>query len=211
MVALRPMQSELSVLQRADGSARVRHGGTSVLCAVYGPAEVKASKECCDRCAHVALSASLSWYARAPCSQLNGRRSRPEGLVVSLKAKSWSLEQAFWGDCQIVSTSTSSTCINPKSVYTCTLSTKRSSYICPPPPLISSQGDSGGDCEAVRGSDESAGPSARVPRRQLLRGCRKALPPPPHRPLCHAAGGERRRIRRLHQWMPLSQCLTFDP
>lgn len=49
VVALRPMQSELSVLQRADGSARVRHGGTSVLCAVYGPAEVKASKEFCDR------------------------------------------------------------------------------------------------------------------------------------------------------------------
>ena len=49
VLALRPMQSELSVLQRADGSARVQHGGTSVLCAVYGPADVKASKERCDK------------------------------------------------------------------------------------------------------------------------------------------------------------------
>lgn len=48
-VRLRPMQCELGVLQRADGSARVVQGQTAVLCAVYGPAEVKASKEQCDK------------------------------------------------------------------------------------------------------------------------------------------------------------------
>ncbi len=46
------MDCELGVLQRADGSARVVQGGTSVLCAVYGPAEVKASKEQTDRYEH---------------------------------------------------------------------------------------------------------------------------------------------------------------
>ena len=46
---LRPLSCELGVLERADGSARVVQGGTSVLCAIYGPAEVKVSKEDCDK------------------------------------------------------------------------------------------------------------------------------------------------------------------
>ena len=48
-VRLRPLQCELGVLHRADGSARVVQGETAVLAAVYGPAEVKASQELCDR------------------------------------------------------------------------------------------------------------------------------------------------------------------
>ena len=46
---LRPLQCELGVLHRADGSARAVQGETAVLAAVYGPAEVKASQELCDR------------------------------------------------------------------------------------------------------------------------------------------------------------------
>ena len=46
---LRPLSCELGLLERADGSARVLQGGTSVLCAIYGPAEVKVSKEDCDK------------------------------------------------------------------------------------------------------------------------------------------------------------------
>ena len=49
-VQLRAMTSEMGVLQRANGSARVVQGQTAVLCAVYGPAEVKASRELYDRC-----------------------------------------------------------------------------------------------------------------------------------------------------------------
>lgn len=46
---LRALSCELGLLERADGSARVVQGATSVLCAVYGPAEVKISKEECDK------------------------------------------------------------------------------------------------------------------------------------------------------------------
>ena len=49
MARLREMRCELGLLERADGSARLTQGETSVLCAVYGPAEVKVSKEQCDR------------------------------------------------------------------------------------------------------------------------------------------------------------------
>ncbi|KAL5463909.1 hypothetical protein EMCRGX_G032858 [Ephydatia muelleri] len=48
-IHLRDMKCELGLLERADGSARVIQGTTSVLCAVYGPAEVKVSKELADR------------------------------------------------------------------------------------------------------------------------------------------------------------------
>ena len=48
-IRLRDMKCELGLLERADGSARVIQGTTSVLCAVYGPAEVKVSKELADR------------------------------------------------------------------------------------------------------------------------------------------------------------------
>ncbi|XP_065832480.1 exosome complex component RRP46-like [Oscarella lobularis] len=46
---LRPLAAEQSLLSRADGSARFSHGSTSVLAAVYGPAEVKQSKEKLNR------------------------------------------------------------------------------------------------------------------------------------------------------------------
>lgn len=48
MARLRELKCELGLLERADGSARLVQGSTSVLCAVYGPAEVKVSKEQCD-------------------------------------------------------------------------------------------------------------------------------------------------------------------
>ena len=48
-VELRALSCELDLLERADGSARVLQGDTSVLCAIYGPAEVKVSKEDCDK------------------------------------------------------------------------------------------------------------------------------------------------------------------
>lgn len=48
-VKLRSLECELGLLKRADGSARLSQGNTRVLCAVYGPAEVKISKEQCDK------------------------------------------------------------------------------------------------------------------------------------------------------------------
>lgn len=46
---IRQLESELGLLSRADGSARFSMGETSVLVAVYGPADVKESKELYDR------------------------------------------------------------------------------------------------------------------------------------------------------------------
>lgn len=48
-MSLKELHSELGLLERPDGSARLVQGSTSVLCAVYGPAEVKSSKEKCDK------------------------------------------------------------------------------------------------------------------------------------------------------------------
>ncbi len=48
-VKLRSLECELGLLKRADGSARLSQGNTRVLCAVYGPAEVKINKEQCDQ------------------------------------------------------------------------------------------------------------------------------------------------------------------
>ncbi|XP_051253524.1 exosome complex component RRP46 isoform X2 [Dicentrarchus labrax] len=48
-VSLREFGCEQSLLSRPDGSASFTQGDTSVLAAVYGPAEVKVSKEIYDR------------------------------------------------------------------------------------------------------------------------------------------------------------------
>ena len=56
MARLKEMSCELGLLERADGSARLVQGHTSVLCGVYGPAEVKNSKELCDRCVVIITS-----------------------------------------------------------------------------------------------------------------------------------------------------------
>ncbi|XP_054650600.1 exosome complex component RRP46 [Dunckerocampus dactyliophorus] len=48
-VSLREFGCEQSLLSRPDGSASFVQGDTSVLAAVYGPAEVKVSKEIYDR------------------------------------------------------------------------------------------------------------------------------------------------------------------
>ena len=46
---LRPMFCCLGEVTRADGSALLSQGDTTVLCGVYGPAEVKAAREVIDR------------------------------------------------------------------------------------------------------------------------------------------------------------------
>ncbi len=48
-VKLRSLKGEVGLLKRADGSARLSQGGTRVICAVYGPAEVKINKEQSDQ------------------------------------------------------------------------------------------------------------------------------------------------------------------
>lgn len=41
---LRPLASEQGALFRADGSARVAHGNSAVLVAVYGPGQAKSRR-----------------------------------------------------------------------------------------------------------------------------------------------------------------------
>ena len=48
---LRPMESELSLLSNADGSARVQHGDTCVVIGIWGPVDVKQSNQLPDRAA----------------------------------------------------------------------------------------------------------------------------------------------------------------
>ena len=43
------LRCEFGELKRADGSARVVHGDTNVLAAVYGPVEAKVSRERWER------------------------------------------------------------------------------------------------------------------------------------------------------------------
>ena len=59
MARLKEMSCELGLLERTDGSARLVQWDTSVLCGVYGPAEVKNSKELCDRCVVIIISKDL--------------------------------------------------------------------------------------------------------------------------------------------------------
>ena len=49
MAKLGSLSCEFGLLERADGSARVVQGATSVLGAVYGPAEAKPNKEKWDK------------------------------------------------------------------------------------------------------------------------------------------------------------------
>ncbi|XP_067000732.1 exosome complex component RRP46 [Anabrus simplex] len=46
---LRPIQCELNILSRPDGSAMVTHGNTAIIAAVYGPVEVKPQRILIDR------------------------------------------------------------------------------------------------------------------------------------------------------------------
>ncbi|KNC79446.1 hypothetical protein SARC_08156 [Sphaeroforma arctica JP610] len=46
---MRPLESEQSPLNRADGSSRFSHGDTSVLVGIYGPVDVAIHKEQIDR------------------------------------------------------------------------------------------------------------------------------------------------------------------
>lgn len=48
---IRPMESELGLLHKCDGSARVKQGNTSVLVGIWGPVEVRQSRELPDRAA----------------------------------------------------------------------------------------------------------------------------------------------------------------
>ena len=47
---MRPISSELSILGNCDGSARVKQGNSSVIIGIWGPVEVKQSKEDPEKC-----------------------------------------------------------------------------------------------------------------------------------------------------------------
>eukprot|EP01098_Paradermamoeba_levis_P004918 TRINITY_DN2094_c0_g2_i1.p1 TRINITY_DN2094_c0_g2~~TRINITY_DN2094_c0_g2_i1.p1 ORF type:complete len:251 (+),score=78.13 TRINITY_DN2094_c0_g2_i1:38-754(+) len=49
---IRPLTVERGILKRADGSCRLSQGGTTILCAVFGPLESKSRNELLDR-AHI--------------------------------------------------------------------------------------------------------------------------------------------------------------
>ena len=70
MARFREMECDLGLLARADGSARLVQGGTSALCSVYGPAEVKISKERCDRYVSLSVLGVID-----PLPSLSGLRS----------------------------------------------------------------------------------------------------------------------------------------
>ena len=42
---LRPLFCQVGALSRCDGSAQLNQGGTTIICGVYGPAEVRPHKE----------------------------------------------------------------------------------------------------------------------------------------------------------------------
>ena len=44
-IRVRPIESELSILNNCDGSARVKQGNSSVVIGVWGPVEARQSKE----------------------------------------------------------------------------------------------------------------------------------------------------------------------
>ena len=46
---LRPLYCQMGPLSRCDGSAQMNHGGTSIICGLYGPAEIRPHKEMIDR------------------------------------------------------------------------------------------------------------------------------------------------------------------
>ncbi len=72
---LRPMATEAAPLHRADGSARFSHDKTAVLAAVYGPCEVKRSRERID-------SAALDVIVR-PAAGLPGAAEREMEQLLS--------------------------------------------------------------------------------------------------------------------------------
>ena len=49
-IRVRPISSELSILGNCDGSARVKQGNSSVMVGIWGPVEVKQSKEDPEKC-----------------------------------------------------------------------------------------------------------------------------------------------------------------
>ena len=72
---LRPLSAEPAALERADGSARLAHGGTELLVAVYGPCEAKRSRESIE-------GAALDVIVK-PCAGLPGPAEREvEQLLV---------------------------------------------------------------------------------------------------------------------------------
>ena len=45
LAILRPLFCQLGPLTRCDGSAQLNQGGTTIICGVYGPAEIRPHKE----------------------------------------------------------------------------------------------------------------------------------------------------------------------
>ena len=45
---LRPLLCQMGPLTRCDGSAQLNQGGTTIVCGVYGPAEIRPHKELLD-------------------------------------------------------------------------------------------------------------------------------------------------------------------
>lgn len=49
-IRVRPISSELSILGNCDGSARVKQGNSSIIVGIWGPVEVRQSKEDPEQC-----------------------------------------------------------------------------------------------------------------------------------------------------------------
>ena len=45
IASLRPLFCQMGPLTRCDGSAQLNQGGTTIICGVYGPAEIRPHKE----------------------------------------------------------------------------------------------------------------------------------------------------------------------
>ena len=49
ITCLRPLFCQVGPLSRCDGSAQLNQGGTTIICGVYGPAEVRPHKEMLEK------------------------------------------------------------------------------------------------------------------------------------------------------------------
>lgn len=88
----RPLTMEFGGISRADGSASFSFGKTSVLAAVYGPAEVKASVERLDRATISVTFCSISGGHNTPVERTYEqivRRTLESLIIASLYPRSF--------------------------------------------------------------------------------------------------------------------------
>jgi len=104
-VQIRPLSSELRVLNRADGSALFRQGNSSVLVAVYGPTEVKYRDELLDR-------ATLDVVFKQKTRQTSRSRGSFSSFVAAPKEKQFEYLIRNTLDAVIISTLHPRTAIN---------------------------------------------------------------------------------------------------